>query len=255
MSQCLRMVVVFVVVGLIPMTTGWAESKVDLKQWQTLLDQAHLLRHAQEKSKQLLRAEKLWRAYTMHSKPYASVEAALIACSIRADFAKERDRIRMWAKTGWVLADQMIKRWPKRAEGYFWASIHIGQYARGGGVWVALTQGLAGKIEKMALTAVRMNPSVYRGAAQRVLGRYYFKIPWPWRKLKKSLSYLEEAHRLSPQSISGTLFLAETLWTLGQKKRAISLYRACAKRWYKGLRADASSSQCRDWLQKHGNPG
>lgn len=226
-------------------------AEVKHKLWERLLEEASTLRDNPRKASQVLRAKKLWRAYRLRPRHFRSLEAALKACMINAGFAKKKSRIKMWGKSGWVLAKQMVKRWPKRAEGYFWRAIHIGQYARGAGIWAAMTQRLAGKIVKGAEQSLKRNRKLYRGGAQRILGRYYFRVPWPWRSFKKSLRYLQEAHKLAPRDVTGLRFLAETHLALGHKTRAVRFFRRCASSWTRGLRSDASASRCRQWLRKH----
>ncbi|TNE49682.1 MAG: hypothetical protein EP343_10905 [Deltaproteobacteria bacterium] len=239
-----------VVVGM-SASTVWAEPPVDLAKWKSLIKKGQALRNSHKKAEQLRRAELLWKAYLMNPKAFRSLEVGSMACNIRARHAKNSTRIKMWAKSGIVLAKTMMKRWPKRAEGYFWSSIHWGQYARGGGVWVAMTKGIAGKVVKYAKTSLKLNRKVYRGGAQRILGRYYFRVPWPWKRKKKSLKYLQEAHRIAPKDAGGMLFLGETLYSMGQKKKAKAFFRKCSTQWTPGLRANAAPSRCRKWLKKY----
>lgn len=247
--QCLLLFVL--VMSGIHAPVAQAEPPVDLAKWKSLIKKGQALRWTHKKKLQLRRADLLWKAYLMNPKPFRSLEVGSIACNLRARHEKKGSRIKMWSKSGLVLAKEMRKRWPKRAEGYFWTAIHWGQYARGGGVWVAMTQGIAGKIVKYSEASLKRNRKVYRGGAQRVLGRYYFKVPWPWRRLKKSLKYLREAYKLAPRDSGGMLFLGETLLALKKKKEARIFMKKCASQWTKGLRKNASPSICRKWLKNN----
>lgn len=193
----------------------------------------------------------LFKAYKMAPNEFKTLLGASEACFARANWSKKKSDIARWGRKGWHYSKKVMKRWPKRAEGYYWSSINLGQYARGGGVWVALSKGLAGKIERLALASLRRNPKLYKGAAQRVLGRYYYSLPWPMRKLKKSRKYLEAAHRIAPNHPGGQLFLGETLWKLGYKKRALKLFGRCGKRKFKNMHFHNVAKKCAALLKKH----
>jgi tetratricopeptide (TPR) repeat protein len=225
----------------------------DHQGWKFLLKRGYDLSEQRDRSSKLLGAEMLWRAYLLRPTEFDSLIAGSKSSEIKASHASKKSDIAKWGKQGWDLAQEIIKRWPERAEGYFWASINIGQYARGGGVWTAIRHGLAGKIEQMALESIKRNPKLYAGAAQRILGRYYYKLPWPMRKLPKSLKYLTEAYQQYPQNVTGMQFLAETLWDSGQKTQAIEMFRRCANAHTAKITKGAAHF-CRQWLQKRRLP-
>lgn len=220
--------------------------------WKALLKQGKRLEKMHQPEMQRKAATLLFKAHQLAPGRFQTLEGASHACNIMARLSKKKSAISKWGKRGAAYATKMIKRWPSRAEGYFWASVNFGQYARGGGVWVAITKGLAGKIEKMALASYKRNPRLYKGAAQRVLGRYYFRVPWPMRNLNKSLRFLEQAYRMEPKLAFNQYFLAETLWAKGKKSRAVRLYRSCASFRSHTGRAKTVGYKCHKWLKKHG---
>jgi len=97
----------------------------------------------------------------------------------------------------------------------------------------AATSGYAGKIRQLAETLYAEAPEFNSRAAAYTLGRLHYKAPniifiltWPDKKLSKK--YLEEFLEKNPDSVSGRMFLADTLWELGEKDRAAALYREAA---------------------------
>lgn len=213
-----------------------------------LLEGGKLLKH-KKKIRRVRGAYMLLKAYDSTPLRFKTLIAACKATNrLAADSADKQD-IKRWGQKGWDLAKILIRRWPQRAEGYFWTAINLGQYARGGGVWVAMTQGLAGKIEKNAKESLKRDRKLYRGGAQRILGRFYYSVPWPLRKLKKSESYLREAMRLAPKDAGGIMFLGDTLWALGQKAEARKLYQRCASLLEPDLEPNTAPRRCQKKLR------
>ncbi|GEM_PF-4069656 len=217
---------------------------------QKMLKEGHRLTQANQKITRVRGAYMLLKAYESAPIRFETLVGVCRATNQLAFEASDNKEIQRWAKKGWEHAKMLISRWPDRAEGYFWSAINIGQYARGGGVWVAMTQGLAGKIEKMAQESIKRSPSLYHGGAQRILGRFYYKLPWPMRNLQKSLGYLQTSYRLAPKNPAALLFLADTLWDLGKKAQARNFYQGCAALWQSDMEPQATPRTCQKRLQE-----
>ncbi len=192
-----------------------------------------------------------WKVYRLIPHHLEGLDAGAWGCSILARLARSKKQIAFWGKRGWKIAKKLIQLFPKRAEGYYWASISIGHYARGAGIWTAMTQGLAGKIKKMALKSIQLNPTLKKGAAQLVLGRFYFKLPWPMRNLKKSIYYLKQAHTQRPNHPATLHFLAEAYWANGQRSKARHFYRLCAAKNDERYPPNSAPRRCQKWLKNH----
>jgi tetratricopeptide (TPR) repeat protein len=54
----------------------------------------------------------------------------------------------------------------------------------------------------------------------RAVGRYWYKLPWPKRNIKKSIGYLEEAVDSAPTNIRGHVYLAESYLKAKEKELA-----------------------------------
>jgi cyclopropane fatty-acyl-phospholipid synthase-like methyltransferase len=171
---------------------------------------------------------------------------------------EEPKKMERWARRGLRYAEEMMRRWPLRAEGYSWAAIHTGHLAQAIHPFAAFTQGLPGKMERYAKRAHQLSPMLYRGAAARLLGRYYYALPWPARNLHRSLRYLRYAYQLDRKDANGRFFLAQTLEALGKRREARELYRGCAasalRHPFQHLAqtpAVESIRACRRWMKQH----
>lgn len=220
--------------------------------WKALLKEAKVLERSALRSKRVLAAGKLMQVYKAVPNRFEGLLAATHSCNLRASLSTKKKEMMRWGKRGLAYAETIMKRWPARAEGYFWASVNAGQYARGGGVWVAITKGLAKKIEKLALASYKRNPKLYDGAAQRVLGRYYFRLPWPMRNLDKSLRYLRSAYRINTNHTATLVYLGETLWAKGKRAESRRMMRRCVQNGKHRSTRPWMIKKCRRWLKRHG---
>ncbi|HRU40038.1 MAG TPA: hypothetical protein P5511_09180, partial [Candidatus Goldiibacteriota bacterium] len=105
----------------------------------------------------------------------------------------------------------------------------IGRYSELIDLMEAATSGYAGRIKDMAEKLYSVDPEFGGGSAAYTLGRLHYKAPniifiltWPDKRLSKK--YFEEFLSKSPGSLYGKIFLADTLWELGEKERAVRLY-------------------------------
>jgi len=178
--------------------------------------------------------------------------AAAKACSVASSvLVKQKSKSSFWGYRGFLIAKTITQKWPSRAEGYYWKAVNIGNYAKVSGVWKAITKGVAKKIKNNALKSIKCNPKLYGGSAQKVLGRYYFKLPWPWRNLKKSIKYLKQAHFYGPKNTTTQLFLAEALWKNGNRTEAKKFFRMCSKPSSNGIWETRSADKCKKFMKKN----
>ena len=211
-----------------------------------LLARARPLLVSHSRTRQLAGTKLLKQAYEGSPGRLETVVGMAQAYFVRAYWAESRPaKQRRLAKKGVQWAKRAVSRWPQRAEGYYWAAANFGMVATASGVLAAVQQGLAGKIEQSGLAALKRNPTLYRGAVPRLLGRYYQMLPWPLKRPKRALELLEEAHRLDPDHVAGQQYLAEGLHDSGARARARALFERCSRG--KGPARDAPSI-CRDRL-------
>lgn len=178
---------------------------------------------------QLAGAKLLNAAYEAAPNHLETMEGASHAWFIRAYWTRDSKKAAKYARRGLKLARGLIKTYPDRAEGHYWAAANAGLVARAAGVATAIKEGLAQQIESYAVAALKRNPTLYKGAVPRLLGRYYQELPWPLANPEKARKLLEEAHKQDPKHISTLLWLAEALIKAGEDKRATVLLHRCAK--------------------------
>lgn len=97
-----------------------------------------------------------------------------------------------------------------RPEGYFWMAANMGTMAESFGLRAGLKYR---KPVKEALESVlRLDPSFMQGSADRVLGRWYFKVPGLFGGSNKHAEeHLRESLKYDPHSTVSHYFLAELL--------------------------------------------
>jgi tetratricopeptide (TPR) repeat protein len=118
-------------------------------------------------------------------------------------------------EAGIEAARAAIRLQPARPEGHFWLGANMGGLAESFGV----RQGIKyRKPVKAALEEVlRLDPAFLGGAADRALGRWYFKVPGLFGgSNRKSEEHLRRALTYDPQSTATWYFLAETLADMGR---------------------------------------
>jgi tetratricopeptide (TPR) repeat protein len=122
-------------------------------------------------------------------------------------------------EAGLDAARTAITRQPKRPEGHFWLAANMGALAESFG----MRQGIKYRkpVREALEEVLRIDPTFLGGAADRALGRWYFKVPGLFGgSNKKSEEHLRKALKLDPNSTIGWYFLAETLLDMGRTREA-----------------------------------
>ncbi len=135
----------------------------------------------------------------------------------KAEGASDADSKATFAKQGMEHGREAAQQDGSRVEGHFWLTAAMGEYSLGVSILKALAEGLEGEFKKHCEAAYKLDKSYEGGAPARAFGRFWFKLPWPKRNLKKSLRLLQEAVGLGPARVMNHLFLGETLIALGKK--------------------------------------
>jgi len=104
-----------------------------------------------------------------------------------------------------------------------------GRYAELLSAWEAATEGAADKIKESAEKLLEIDPAFHDHIALITLGRMHFMAPnilfvMTWPDKGKSKEYLTRFLEKKPGSLTGMLYLADTLWSIGEKKEAAKLY-------------------------------
>jgi tetratricopeptide (TPR) repeat protein len=126
------------------------------------------------------------------------------------------------------VSEQGLKDFPKSAGINLYGSIVWGVWGEEYGILKAAKEGVAGKIKDRCEQVIAIDPQFDDAGGYRVLGRVYFKAPripliLGWPSNKKAVEILEKGVALAPSNLTGKQFLAEALYSQGQKERAIQI--------------------------------
>jgi tetratricopeptide (TPR) repeat protein len=122
-------------------------------------------------------------------------------------------------EAGIAAADRAVAIHPARPEGHFWRAANMGGLAESQG----MTAGLRYRtpIREALERVLAIDPAYEGGAADRALGRWYYKVPRLFGGNKqKSEAHLRAALTYDPRSTVTWFFLAETLLALDRDDEA-----------------------------------
>src|SRR5262245_58022883 len=126
---------------------------------------------------------------------------------------------RSFLERGMAAAQQAITSEPNRPEGHFWRAANMGTLAESFG----LTAGLKYRkpVKQELETVLRLDPAYMDGSADRVLGRWYFRVPALFGGSKTlSEQHLRTSLKYDPNSTVSHFFLAELLIDQGRRSEA-----------------------------------
>jgi hypothetical protein len=130
-----------------------------------------------------------------------------------------QDERRAFLQKGITAAQQAIAAQPNRPEGHFWSAANMGTMAEVAG----LTAGLKYRkpVKNELETVLKLDPSFMDGSADRVLGRWYFRVPGLFGGSKtQAEAHLRASLKYDPTSTVSHYFLAELLLDVGRKSEA-----------------------------------
>ena len=130
-----------------------------------------------------------------------------------------QDERRAFLQKGITAAQQAIATQPNRPEGHFWSAANMGTMAEAAG----LTAGLKYRkpVKNELETVLKLDPSFMDGSADRVLGRWYFRVPGLFGGSKtQAEAHLRASLKYDPNSTVSRYFLAELLLDVGRKGEA-----------------------------------
>jgi hypothetical protein len=108
---------------------------------------------------------------------------------------------------------------PDRAEGHFWLAAVMSALTESSGVVTAMRyrMPLRQELERV----LRIDPTYLKGAADRALGRWYFKVPGLFGgSMRHAEAHLRRALTYDPESALTHLFLADLLLHLDRRAEA-----------------------------------
>jgi len=141
-------------------------------------------------------------------------------CFWVCDRTDDKEVKKEYSQKGMAYAQKLIDKWPNKVEGYYFYTINLGEYGKGIGVLTAMRQKLTKNYVKNGDKAVELDKRYEQCGPLRAMGRFYFKVKWPYRDLDKSVEYLTEAVQLCPNKLRSYSYLADTLYDRKQYDEA-----------------------------------
>jgi tetratricopeptide (TPR) repeat protein len=121
---------------------------------------------------------------------------------------------------GMRYAKKALELNPQGIEGHYYYTLSLAQYSIGISIIRALAKGLGPDYEEHIGKALEIDKMYDYAGPLRAVGRYWYKLPWPKRNIKKSIGYLEEAVASAPTNIRGHVYLAESYLKAKEKELA-----------------------------------
>lgn len=108
---------------------------------------------------------------------------------------------------------------PDRPEGHFWLAANMGAMAESFGLRAGIRY--RGPVKRELETTLRLAPTYEAGAADRALGRWYYRVPGLFGGSKtKAVEHLQRSLTYDPASPASRVFLAETFLAMGRRDDA-----------------------------------
>ena len=97
---------------------------------------------------------------------------------------------------------------PNRPEGRFWLAATMGAMAESFGLRAGIRY--RGPVKRELETVLKMDPAYLQGAADRALGRWYFRVPGLFGgSRQKAIEHLQRSLTYDPLNAASNFFLAE----------------------------------------------
>jgi hypothetical protein len=113
-------------------------------------------------------------------------------------------------EAGIEAARSAIRLEPNRPEGHFWMAANMGTLAESHGLRAGLRY--RGPVKQALETVLKIDPAFMNGSADRVLGRWYFRVPGLFGgSHRKAEAHLRASLEYDRHSTISRFFLAELL--------------------------------------------
>lgn len=136
-----------------------------------------------------------------------------------ADSSNDKKIKARYGKEGYMAGKKATAVRPERVEGYFWGAATLGMYSEGIGILRSIKEGNKGKFEDMLNKALKIDRTYEGGGPIRTRGRYFARLPWPMKDVKKGIDLLDECIALNKKVIRALYYKAEILFEEGDYKQ------------------------------------
>ncbi|MGB9599473.1 MAG: hypothetical protein ACP5QK_06455 [Myxococcota bacterium] len=140
-----------------------------------------------------------------------------------ADSSDNKEIKAKHGKEGYLAGQKATTIKPDRVEGYFWGVAALGMYSEGIGILKSIKEGNKGKFESMLNSALKIDKTYEGGGPIRTQGRFFARLPWPMKDIKKGLKLLDECIALNKKVIRAMYYKAEILFDEGEYKESKGL--------------------------------
>lgn len=137
-----------------------------------------------------------------------------------ADSSENKDIKAKYGKEGYLAGQKATTIKPDRVEGYFWGVASLGMYSEGIGILKSIKEGNKKKFEDMLNSALKIDKTYEGGGPIRTQGRFFARLPWPMKDIKKGLKLLDECISLNKKMIRAMYYKAEILFDDGEYKQS-----------------------------------
>ena len=120
-------------------------------------------------------------------------------------------------------ADELVKRYPDRAEPLVWKAIILSTHAGAKGGLGALS--MVRRARDLLEQAKKIDPDTLNGSIFTTLGSLYYQVPgWPlgYGDDKKAESFLKKALQINPDGIDANYFYGDFLYHTGHYSEALA---------------------------------
>lgn len=162
-------------------------------------------------------AAELWAAdIARDAKMFESAWKLARVCYWLGNHAPQNER-RAFLERGIAASRQAVAAQPNRPEGHFWIAANMGTLAESFGLRAGLKYRKPVKEELE--TVLRLDPSFMDGSADRVLGRWYFRVPRLFGGSNgQAEQHLRASLKYDANNTVSHFFLAEVLFDEGRDK-------------------------------------
>ena len=135
-------------------------------------------------------------------------------------------------------ADKAVELNTNGVEGHYYNALSIATYAFGKSIVKALLEGLGSKYQEHLDRALEINKDFLEGYIYLAYGRYWYKLPWPKRSIKKSFVALKTALFYNPENIITLDYLGDAYYKDGKKAEAEKCWKAVLASTYQTYHAE-----------------
>jgi tetratricopeptide (TPR) repeat protein len=131
-----------------------------------------------------------------------------------------KDICKEYGKKGMEYAEKAKELEPEKIEGHYYYGLSAGTYSDGVSILKALKEGLKGSTQEAFYKAYEIDKMYDIGGPMLAIGRFWHKLPFPFRNKKRAEKYFKERYEYFPDDPEGLVYYAELLIDRRKKDEA-----------------------------------